>query len=136
MFEVFVCFYMALILLDCIAIFDMRHLVFEFLIVGKNIKGAYKIHKQQRLSDRITLSYIERRVRDYKSQFKFNHLVYLLTLYSLIPQYVILILCNMLLKEKSLYVIGCFAVLKFFICLIARLQVDSSRVSIYRQRKR
>ncbi len=121
--------------MDATAIRDMRDLLFDFLIVGKNRKGANNIHKQQTLTDRITLSYIKQRVRNYKSQFRFNHFVYLFELYSIIPQYLILIVCNILLKETSMYVIIGFSALKFLICLIARFQVDSNRVSIYRQRK-
>ena len=135
MIELFLILYLILILLDINAIVDMRGLLFDFLIVGKNRKGAVKIHKQQVLSDRITLSYIKPRVKYYKPQFKFNHFIYLFVLYSIIPQYTISIACNIILSETSMYVIIGFAALKLLICIIARLQVDSNRVSIYRQKK-
>ena len=56
-------------------------------------------------------------------------------IYTIIPQYVILIVSNVLLGMKSIYVLGFFAAIKLIISFFVRTKIDSNRVSVYRKKK-
>ncbi len=124
----------ALLVLDFITIADLREFLTDFLVVKRNVKHAREIHRSQPLKDRITLNYIASNIKKYTKEFSAYHRIYLSVLYTLIPQYIILIICNCIWKMKSMYVVGVFAAVKLIICLIIRLNVDANRISIYRQK--
>lgn len=123
-----------LFLLDIVTIADLRHFLIDFLVVKRNLKHAREIHRTQSLKDRITLSYISCYLKKYGKEFTAYHRLYLAVIYTLVPQYMILIICNCIWKLRSMYVLGAFAAVKLIICMIIRLNVNSSGISIYRQK--
>lgn len=124
----------AMLVLDFVTIADIRKFLVDFLMVKRNTKHAWEIHRAQPLKERITLSYISFHLKKYAKEFTVYHRLYLAVLYTLIPQYVILITCNCILGIKSMYVLAVFAAIKLMICITIRLHVDSNRISIYRQK--
>lgn len=125
-----------LILLDCYAISELRRFLLDFLIGQKNRKSALKIHSEQSVMDKLTLSYIPSYLKQYVSQYRFHHCVYLVLIVSLLPQYVIVIILNVLLAYNSRIVLYVFCGIKLLINISIRLQVDSLRQSIYGKRKK
>lgn len=125
-----------LILLDCLAVSALRRLLLDFLIGQRNRKNAIKIHSEQSLKDRITLSYVKLFLKQYVSQFRFHHRVYLILIISLLPQYAIVFTFNWLLKFNSRFLVYIFCGIKIFIIFAIRLQTDSLRTSIYAKKGR
>lgn len=123
-----------LLVLDLVTIADLRKFLTDFLAVKRNVKRAKEIHEAQPLKDRITLNYISSYIKKYVKEFTAYHRLYLAVLYTLIPQYIILIVCNIVWKMKSMYVLGGFAAVKLMICIWIRLNVDANGISIYRQK--
>ncbi len=124
-----------LVCLDSIVITDLRRFLFNFLIGWRNRKFVNKLHKQQPLIQRITLAYLEPYLKQYVKEFRRYQKLYVLVLYTLVPQYVILIICNLVMGAKSMYVLAGFALIKLMIALVIRFQTDSSLVSRYRKKK-
>lgn len=132
--EIMVPCYFGMVILDYITISSLRSFLIDFLIGRRNRKSAHTIHSQQPLKERITLSYIKPFLKHYIAEFKFHHRIYMVVIYTIIPQYFSLLLCGFIWGIKSIYLLGCFASLKFIICLVIRLQTDSNRISIYRKK--
>ena len=59
-----------MILMDSVVITDLRRLLLDFLIGARNRKSIRKIHKQQPLKERVTLSYIKSYLKQYQSVFQ------------------------------------------------------------------
>lgn len=123
-----------LLVLDLVTIADLRKFLTDFLAVKRNVKRAKEIHEAQPLKDRITLNYISSHIKKYVKKFTAYHRLYLAVLYTLIPQYIILIICNLIWEMKSIYVLGGFAAIKLIICIMIRLNVNANGISIYRQK--
>ena len=124
-----------LLVIDSLVISIYRDFLFDFLIGQRNRKSARKIRQAQHRKERITLSFILGHLTRYKKEFRFYQRIYMGELYSLVPQYLIVLVCNFLLWERSLYVTGGFAVFKILLLLVVRLQTDSSHRSVYRRGK-
>lgn len=124
----------AMLILDFVAIYDLRRLLLDFLRVNKSKNNAIQVYAAQTLVDKIMLSFIKKHLKKYVKEFSCFHRVYMVVIYTLIPQYATIIVCNILLGVKSMYFLCFFAFVKLFICFIVRINVDSNRVSIYRKK--
>lgn len=124
----------AMLILDFVTISDLRKFLLDFLRVKNGRNHAKRIYTTQSLSDKITLSFIKAHLKKYIKVFTTFHRMYTIVIYTLIPQYVILIVSNFLLGMESMYVLCFFAVVKLIICFLVRINVDSNRVSIYRKK--
>ena len=123
-----------MILLDCVTISDLRKFLLDFLMVKKSRKNAESVYSAQSLREKITLSFIKTNLDKYITDFAIYHKIYIAVLYTLIPQYITIIVCNVLLGMNSIYVIAIFAVVKLIINFIVWINTDSNRVSRYRKR--
>lgn len=123
-----------MVILDLVVISDLRKFLLDFLRVKKSKNNANRVYESQSLSDKIMLSFIREHLKKYIKEFTAFHKLYVVVVFTLVPQYVILIVCNVLMGMKSMYVLSFFAVIKLIICLIVRINVDSNRVSIYRNK--
>ena len=124
----------AMLILDFVTINDLRKFLLDFLRVKKSRNNADQVYATQSLHDKITLSFIKAHLKIYIKEYTTFHRMYMAVLYTFIPQYVILIVSNILLGMKSMYVLCFFAGVKLIICFLVRINVDSNRVSIYRKK--
>lgn len=124
----------AMLILDFVTINDLRKFLLDFLRVKKSRHNANQVYATQSLRDKIMLSFIKAYLKKYIKEFTTFHRMYMVVIYTLIPQYVILIVSNFLLGMKSMYVLSFFAAVKLVICFFVRINVDSNRVSIYREK--
>ena len=134
MFAKIIYFDFAMLILDIVTISDLRKFLLDFLRVKKSRSNANAVYAMQSLQDKITLSFIKAHLKKYIKEFTIFHRMYMVVMYTLIPQYFILIMSNVLLGMKSMYVLCFFAVVKIIICFLVRINVDSNRVSIYRRK--
>lgn len=134
MVEKIVYFDCSLCVIDFITISALRRFLFDFLIDCKNRKSAKRLYMQQPLIQRITLAFIQPFLKRNASIFHRYQLLYVIIIYTLLPQYIILLVCNVTLGIKSLYVLALFAFVKLFIAFLIRFQTDSSLVSRYRKK--
>ena len=123
-----------MVILDFIAISDLRKFLLDFLRVKRSKNNANRVYKSQSLCDKIMLSFIKEHLKKYIKEFTAFHRLYVVVIFTLFPQYVILIVCNVLMGMKSMYVLCIFAIIKLIVCFIVRINVDSNRVSIYRNK--
>lgn len=126
---------MLLLTTDALTINILRQFLRDFLIGQRNRKSARKIYEAQSPKDRFTLGFIKNHLTRYQKDFKIYHGIYMAELYSLIPQFIIVILCNILLWEKSIYVTGGFIAVKMLLFASIRVQMDGSWCSKYRRGK-
>ena len=126
--------YLLLILIDWLVIYALRCLLLDFLIGRRNLKSAKRIHAEQPFIQRVSMGYIKGMLKNYIHDFVAYRTLYLIILYTLIPQYIAIIVCNICLGYKSLYVIGVFAAIKLFIDIFLRFQVDGLMMSKYRKK--
>ena len=125
-----------LVLLDSLAVQALRRFLMDFLIGQRNMKSARKIHAQQSLRDRITLSYIPSYLKRYASQFRFHHRVYLALLFTLVPQYLLVIISALLFGDGVRSALYVFCGIKLLLLVAIRLQVDSSLRSVYARKRK
>lgn len=123
-----------MLILDLVTIGDLRKFLLDFLRVKRSRKNADSIYTAQSMRDKITLSFIKENLKKYVKEFTAFHRMYLMVLFTLVPQYAVLIVCNILMGMKSMYVLCFFAIVKLFVCFLVRINVDSNRVSIYREK--
>lgn len=123
-----------MLILDFVAISDLRKFLLDFLRVKRSRSNSDHIYAIQPLRDKITLSFIKPHLKKYLKEFTTFHRMYMGVIYTLIPQYVILMVSNVLMGMKSMYVLCFFAVVKLIVCFLVRVNVDSNRVSIYRKK--
>lgn len=131
MLEKIIFFDCAMLILDLVTISDLRKFLLDFLRAKKSRKNADQVYTTQSVSDRITLSFIKAHLKKYIKEFTTYHRMYIVVLYTLIPQYIILIVCNVLMGIKSMYILGFFASIKLIINFILWINTDSNRMSIY-----
>ena len=124
----------AMLILDLVTISDLREFLLDFLRVKKSRKNANRVYKMQTLREKITLAFIKEHLKEYIAEFTAYHKVYMAVLFTLIPQYIIIIVCNILLEMKSIFVIAFFAVAKLIISFVVRINTDSNRISIFRKK--
>lgn len=124
-----------LLLMDVILVSDLRRLLLDFLVGQRNRKTMIRIHKNQHLKDRITLSYIKPLLKRYISNFQFYHIIYMIVIISFFPQNIIIIIIHIILKNKVRYVLYLLLCVKAFALILIRLQYDSSRISKYAKKK-
>lgn len=132
MLRVIILLDLGLLILDCVTVSELRHFILDFLPVKK--KKSEKAYINQSLWDKIKLSYIQVHLRKHVKEFGIWHRIYLMVLYTLLPQYIILIGCNILLGEKSLNVLCLFALIKLCVSIGIYMHTDSNRVSVYRKK--
>lgn len=129
-----ICIDIILCLIDGIVIYALRRLLFDFLIGRRNLKSARSIHNEQPFMQRVTLGYIKGMLKNYVRDFVAYRTLYLIILYTLIPQYIAVIVCNICLGYKSFYVVVAFAAIKLIIGIFLRFQVDAQWMSKYRKK--
>ena len=123
--KVLVSFVILLVLLDCITITSFRRLLVGILIDARNHKSADRINKEQTSLSKITLSYIPDYLKRNIKYFKKFHFLYLVDLYSLVPQYFILGIFTAFWPIQSRYLYCFFIGIKILMNIIIRFQVDS-----------
>lgn len=123
-----------LILLDSLIFSFARSLLNDFLISGAGKNKAKAINYKQGKRNEILLSYIRPYIKRYKKQFNFFYNLYLAELFTLIPQYLIIIVCWFTIDEKTRFLLYILCTIKEIIFIILRMQFDSCMVSKYRKR--
>ena len=124
----------AMLLIDSLVITYLRSFLLDFLRVKKSRNAAKKVYKSQTWWERIILSFIKAHLQKFIKEFTFFHRIYVTVIYTLIPQYVILIVSNVLLEMKSMYFLAFFAIVKNIIFFLVWINIDSNKVSIYRKK--
>lgn len=128
--KLFVLLFFLLFLIDLLVINFARKLLFDFLIGKKN--NALKIHQQQKCKYRITMSYIKLYIKQNLYQFKVFHCIYLFELFTLIPQYIILLVSNIFIERYVHIPLIIFCVIKFLFFIVYWCQFDVNRVSRFK----
>ena len=128
--------YIILLMMDILLIGDARRLLLDFLIGQRNRKNAETIHEEQSLADQLHMGYIHPMLKKYAATFKKYHTLYLVILYSLIPQYIAIVLLHILIPSIILYVFGAFLGIKALLLIFYRLELGPNRMSVYAQKKK
>ena len=103
----------------------------DFLVGARNRKSARRIHREQKWVDRVGMGYIKPYLKCWHRDFAFFRGVYLTDLFTLIPQYSV-ILCVLLRAEDRFNMLMYVLIaVKALLCLILRLQQDSLRRTKY-----
>ena len=132
----FILLYFLLVMLDKVVIGDARRLLLDFLIGQRNRKNAKAIHAEQSFADRVKMGYILPMLKKYKADFQKYHTLYLVILYSLIPQYIIIVLFHVFAPGIIWYVFGTFLVIKFLLVIFYTLELGPLKMSVYAQKKK
>lgn len=127
--------YFLLVLLDIIIISDARHLLLDFLIGQRNRKYAIQIHSQQTFKNRVHMGYIYPMLTKLRNTFKKYHILYLVILYSLVPQYVAIALVHILMPNIVKYIAGVYLILRLLLAVFYRLELGPQRISVYAKKK-
>lgn len=134
MIDLLVVSYFLLVINDNLFWSNSRTLLISFLHTKRNEKGAMKIHKAQTRKNRLLLSYIKD-YAVYEKEFRFFYKIWIIFLITLIPQYVSVIIANILSVKVAIIMIWIIAFIKFTISLIIfRSHIDSNRIAIYDRR--
>ena len=128
--------YIIIILMDIIVISDARRLLLDFLIGERNRKNAKKIHAEQSFSDRVKMGYILPMLKKYTGAFRKYHILYLVILYSLIPQYITIVLFHIFVPSIIWYVFGVFLGIKLLLTIFYTLELGPQKMSVYAQKKK
>ena len=128
--------YIIIILMDIIVISDARRLLLDFLIGERNRKNAKKIHAEQSFSDRVKMGYILPMLKKYTRTFRKYHILYLVFLYSLIPQYMTIVLFHIFVPSVIWYVFGVFLGIKLLLTIFYTLELGPQKMSVYAQKKK
>ena len=134
--KLFILAYFLMIMLDKIVISDARRLLLDFLIGERNRKNAKKIHAEQSFSDRVKMGYILPMLKKYTGTFRKYHILYLVILYSLIPQYITIVLFHIFVPSVIWYVFGVFLAIKLLITIFYTLELGPQKMSVYAQKKK
>ena len=134
--KLFVLAYFLMIMLDIIVISDARRLLLDFLIGERNRKNAKRIHAEQSFSDRMKMGYILPMLKKYTGVFRKYHILYLIILYSLIPQYITIVLFHIFVPSVIWYVFGVFLAIKLLITIFYTLELGPQKMSVYAQKKK
>ena len=132
--EILILLYICLLLLDILSLLDLRKLLYSFLLSKRNLKGARKIHKEQTVKNKILLSYIKQ-YAIYTKEFIFFKRLYIVWLFSLVPQYVILLIVNMFSQLATMILLCvCFVIKLIIVFVVIRSQFNSKRISRFDHR--
>ena len=134
--KVIILLYFLMVMFDKIVICDARRLLLDFLIGQRNRKNAKKIHAEQSFKDRFTMGYIYPMLKKNKEAFKAYHTLYLVILYSVIPQYIAAILFHIFAPALVWYVLGTLLIIRFLLAGYYRLELGSLRRSVYARKKK
>mgnify|MGYP005610624417 CR=1 FL=1 len=134
--KLFILAYFLMIMLDKVVISDARRLLLDFLIGERNRKNAKKIHAEQSFSDRVKMGYILPMLKKYTGTFRKYHILYLVILYSLIPQYITIVLFHIFVPSVIWYVFGVFLAIKLLITIFYTLELGPQKMSVYAQKKK
>lgn len=130
--------YIVLICEDALNVSALKRILFDFLVGTRNRKSAMKIHLAQSPEQRKTMAYIKPLLKENVRQFEAFRKLYLIIRHTLIPQYALLIVCNIvsiLFGHNTFYLLAACVILKMAIATFLRLQVDSNRKSKYAKGK-
>ena len=127
--------YFLLVLLDIIIISDARHLLLDFLIGQRNRKNAIQIHSKQTFKNRVHMGYIYPMLTKLQNTFKKYHILYLVILYSLVPQYGTIVLVHILMPNILKYIAGVYLILRLLLAVFYRLELGPQRISVYAKKK-
>lgn len=128
--------YIIIILMDIIVISDARRLLLDFLIGQRNRKNAKKVHAEQSFSDRVKMGYILPMLKKYIGAFRKYHILYLVILYSIIPQYITIVLFHIFVPSIIWYVFGVFLGIKLLLTIFYTLELGPQKMSVYAQKKK
>ena len=122
-----------IVLLDGLLCYDLKKLVYSFLLSKRNIKGAKKIHDQQTKKDRFTLKYIEQHAI-YPKEFRFFQSFRMIYLYSLLPVYAIL--GTLFLISQNVFLISIGVIIAIKLCIVAyiRFHFWTQCITVYDKR--
>ena len=134
--KLFILAYFLMIVLDKVVISDARRLLLDFLIGERNRKNAKKIHAEQSFSDRVKMGYILPMLKKYTRTFRKCHILYLVILVSLIPQYITIVLFHIFVPSVIWYVFGVFLAIKLLITIFYTLELGPQKMSVYAQKKK
>ena len=126
--------YFIMAMLDILNLSDARKLLLDFIIGQRNRKNAMKIHSEQRFKDRINMGYIYPMLKKHKPIFRKYHMLYLVMLSSIIPQYVSLILCHFFVPNVVMYLVGVCILIRIILAVFLRLELGAQRMSVYAQK--
>ena len=126
-------FVLCLFAIDCITIRIIRKLLRDFLRSKKNKWAMYRLHESQSLESRITLDYIYPLLKRNQTAFVRYRRLYLLVLYSVVPQYLIILLLYLTITNYAVFAIFIFGAIKIIIYIIVRANFDGTMVSVYRK---
>ena len=127
--------YFLMVMLDIMIISDARHLLLDFLIGQRNRKNAMRIHSEQSLKDRLHMGYIQPMLKKHQNIFKKYHMLYLVVLYSLVPQYASIILIHIFVPRIFLYIMGVYLIVRVLLEIFYRLELGPQRISVYAKKK-
>ena len=133
--KLFILAYFLMIMLDKVVISDARRLLLDFLIGERNRKNAKKIHAEQSFSGRVKMGYILPMLKKYTGTFRKYHILYLVILYSLIPQYITIVLFHIFVPSVIWYVFGVFLAIKLLLTIFYTLELGPQKMSVYAQKK-
>ena len=134
--KLFILAYFLMIMLDKVVISDARRLLLDFLIGQRNRKNAKKVHVEQSFSDRVKMGYILPMLKKYTGTFQKYHILYLVILYSLIPQYITIVLFHIFVPSVIWCVFGVFLGIKLLLTIFYTLELGPQKMSVYAQKKK
>lgn len=134
--KLFILAYFLMIMMDKVVISDARRLLLDFLIGERNRKNAKKIHAEQSFSNRVKMGYILPMLKKYTGTFRKYHFLYLVILYSLIPQYITIALFHIFVPSVIWYGFGVFLGIKLLLTILYTLELGPQKMSVYAQKKK
>ena len=125
------------ILLDTVLIWELRTLVYSFLLSKHNVRGAKKIHQSQSLKDKFLLGYIKEHAI-FTKRYVLWHRLYLSFLLSIPLQYIAIILTGIFYIAASVNLMVVVEIIKSVLALIVRSQfiTQSHNITIFDKRSR
>lgn len=120
---------------DVVLVWELRTLVYSFLLTKHNLKGARTLHRAQSHKDKFTLSYIKE-YAIYPKQFNFWHKIYLLFLISILPSYGAGILVAIFNIEASVSLMILLGMIRILLTCMVGNQFNSKRISKFDKRYR
>ena len=82
------------------------------------------------------MGYILPMLKKYTRTFRKYHILYLVILYSLIPQYITIVLFHIFVPSIIWYVFGVFLGIKLLLTIFYTLELGPQKISVYAQKKK
>lgn len=124
-------FLIILACLDFCAIDTLREFLWDFLSIKRNKLAMRRNLAQQTRKDQITMNYIGPLLKKNQKPFRVWHCVYLSVIYSLLPQYVILLIVLFTFKWLFLPLAVPLCIVKIVILFSVRSNQDNMHISKY-----